>query len=187
MTNKTPPSPDVLRELMHYECITGKLFWRERDVSLFSDGTYSAERARNIWNGRYVGEEAFTAKTSDGYLHGSIFGQMHRTHRVIWAIHHGSWPDGEIDHINHDRTDNRIINLREVTSQENSRNQSIYASNTSGQTGVSWHKRDNKWVAHIFFDGKKRHLGLFTDISDAIAARAAAEIKHGFHKNHGSN
>jgi len=105
-------------------------------------------------------------------------------HRIIWMMVYGHWPD-EVDHINGNRTDNRLCNLRNVTRQENARNRCKSKNNTSGVVGVSWHILRNKWQAHIVVNNERLHLGNFNNKEDAIAARKAAEVKHGFHKNHG--
>ncbi|EDD9119389.1 HNH endonuclease [Salmonella enterica subsp. enterica serovar Infantis] len=94
-------------------------------------------------------------------------------------------PNEQIDHINHIRTDNRIVNLRKASNTENSRNASIGVNNTSGALGVWFEKRRKAWVAEIKVDRKKIHIGRFEKFSDAVAARKAAEVKHGFHENHG--
>ena len=91
----------------------------------------------------------------------------------------------QIDHENGDRSDNRIANLRDVPPSENMRNVKRHITNTSGHVGVFWYKPRNKWVARITVNYTLHHLGYFTDIADAIAARKAAEIFYGFHKNHG--
>ena len=135
------------------------------------------------WNGRCAEKEAFTNNVR-GYPTGCVLGEKRYAHRVIWAMVHGEWPD-HIDHINHNKSDNRISNLRSVTHQENHMNRSIGKSNTSGHVGVVWHKKSNKWGAKIVVNGKSKHLGLFTDISDAIAVRAAANIEYNYHENHG--
>jgi hypothetical protein len=88
---------------------------------------------------------------------------------------HGVWPEDQIDHINRDRADNRIENLREVTNKQNQQNRSTNSDNTSGHTGVSWYKPYSKWRAQIKHNHKVIHLGYFTNIEDAIAARKAAE------------
>lgn len=94
-------------------------------------------------------------------------------------------PDEQIDHINHVRTDNRIVNLRKASNTENSRNASIGSNNTSGALGVWFEKRRNAWVAEIKVDRRKIHIGQFDAFEDAVAARKAAEVKYGFHENHG--
>jgi len=97
----------------------------------------------------------------------------------------GAWPPDQIDHVNGVRTDNRIENLRSVTHAENGRNQAIPRNNTSGVMGVARRTRGKKWHAQIKVGGKQIHLGSFDDKDEAIAARAAADIEHGFHENHG--
>ena len=109
-------------------------------------------------------------------------------HRVIWEKHNGKIPKGlEIDHINHDRLDNRIENLRLVTKQENQRNAKRRIDNTSGVTGVVWRNENKRWYAQIGIDGKNIHLGCFSEFSDAVNARKNAEVLYGFHKNHGKD
>lgn len=106
-------------------------------------------------------------------------------HRVVYALVHGSWPEQFIDHENGDTLDNRIENLRDVSNRENTLNRKLHKSNTSGTSGVNWNNTVNKWAASIKVNYKNIHLGVFTYIEDAIAARKDAEIKHGFHVNHG--
>jgi len=185
--SKPIPTPETLCKLLRYEPETGLLFWRKRPVEMFSDsgcGGQAGVAAR--WNGRFAGKEALTAKHSTGYRYGMIFGHAYFAHRVIWAMETGEWPPDQIDHINGVRNDNRLVNLRAVSRAVNSKNQRRPKSNTSGVIGVCWHRTHGKWVARIKRDGKNIHLGLFTSKSDAIAARAAADIDLGFHPNHGS-
>lgn len=95
-------------------------------------------------------------------------------HRVI-----NNTPEGfETDHINHNRLDNRRKNLRSVTTQQNQRNASLAKNNKSGFIGVHFYKRVNKWIAYIWKDYKKIHLGYFTNLEDAILARRDAERKY---------
>ena len=100
-----------------------------------------------------------------------------RSHRVVYYVAHGCLVN-EVDHINRVRDDNRINNLRSVTSQENSRNRSIASNNTSGVKGVGYHKRYKKWRASITVDYKYIQLGEYEDKDDAIKARIEAEIKY---------
>jgi len=129
-----------------------------------------------------VGEEAGCLNLY-GYRQICINGRLCLTARVIWFFVKGEWP-ANIDHINHDRSDNRLINLRSVTKAENNRNMSKRSDNTSGVTGVYWNKQRNKWVAHIQVGGKNNHLGYFTNLADAATARAAAKVEYGYHPNH---
>jgi HNH endonuclease len=138
---------------------------------------------------RFAGREAFTYKNKNGYLCTNIhFGGsklLLTAHRAAWAIYYGAMPSGAIDHINGIRTDNRIANLRDVVNAENSRNMAMSKSNSSGVTGVYYHKQTGKWCAQIRAFGKTVGLGLFQSFSDAVIARKAAERVLGYHPNHG--
>jgi hypothetical protein len=170
---------DIIRLLIDYDPETGKLFWRARPASMFP-----TLRACYSWNGRYAGKEAFTAQTAQGYLKGALFNRTFRAHRVAFAAFHGRWPD-EVDHINGNGMDNRIDNLREVSRLENAKNLPMQRKNTSGHIGVHWHKSARKWVASIGVSGRVLHLGCFASIEQAVQAREAAAVEHGFHPNHG--
>ena len=180
MTKTDLPTPETLRKLLSYDPDTGLLTWKRRPIDMFA-----TERAGKSWNARLCGKPAFKTSNNDGYNQGGIFGKNYLTHRVVYAIHHGAWPVNQIDHISGDRSDNRIANLRDVTSAENQRNMQRPSNNTSGHIGVSWKGDRCKWRAKIGVYGKSRHIGYFTDINDAIAARAAAEVEYGYHANHG--
>lgn len=175
-----------ISKLLKYEPETGKLFWLPRTPGMFTVGKCPAEQACNVWNSRYANTEAFTAN-AHGYRIGKIYDRTHRAHRVIWLLSHKEWPDGQIDHINGVRSDNRIENLRSVTQAENGKNQRKRRNNTSGVFGVAWDKHNRKWRAVIHNDGKSMFLGQFDDISDAAEARKSAERKLGYHENHGRN
>ncbi len=92
----------------------------------------------------------------------------------------------QIDHINGDGMDNRWINLRAVTHLENCKNVKLLSSNKSGCAGVSYQKDKDRWRAEIYDNNKRIYLGSFKDKQDAINARNIANIKYGYHKNHGS-
>lgn len=96
----------------------------------------------------------------------------------------GKFPEF-IDHINHNKEDNRWENLREVTRTENNRNVPISKNNTTGITGISLHKPTKKYRAYISRGSKQIHLGLFESINDAVQVRQKALIDLGFHSNHG--
>lgn len=176
----------TLRQLLRYEPETGFIFWKERPLELFNAGRRnSAKQNQNIWNSRYADRPALYTPDNRGYQKGSVLGLHCQRHRAIWALVHGRWPTGLLDHISGDKLDNRAENLREVTPAENSRNMARARNNTSGQTGVSWRPRSNRWRAYIRVSGKMEELGEFTLKSDAIAVRKQAEQIHGFHANHG--
>ena len=94
-------------------------------------------------------------------------------HRLVMNASEGT----EIDHILHQTNDNRKSQLREITHSQNCINRRIKSTNTSGVTGVCWHKANNKWQARITVNGKRINLGLFDDLEDAIEARLKAELE----------
>lgn len=120
-----------------------------------------------------------------GYVRIGIDYKDYRAHRLVFLHETGAFPTGIIDHINHSKTDNSWDNLRVVTHQENCKNMSLYKTNTSGSTGVYFHSRDEIWIACIYVDGKKKHLGCFSNKDDAINAREQANVVHSYHLNHG--
>ncbi len=126
----------------------------------------------------------FGSNHNEGYLTGWIGDKQYLLHRLAWLYVYGYLPEN-IDHINHDRSDNRISNLREVTRKENQQNMSMRSDNVSGVTGVSWDKSRNRWAARIKVDAGYIYLGRFAEFSDAVNARKNAEVLYGFHANHG--
>lgn len=102
-------------------------------------------------------------------------------HRMILGAPKGV----PVDHENHDTLDNRRDNLRLTTSQGNNKNVRLRHDNSSGVCGVAWCHRAKKWRAYVMANGKNVYLGRFTEKQDAIAARQAANLKYGFHANHG--
>jgi len=179
------PSARVLRRLLDYDPETGKLTWKERPVWMFAEGARGRQVSANVWNGRNAGKQAFTSETSDGYRAGCILYKPVLAHRVAFAVYHERWPEDEVDHISGFRTDNRIANLRNATGAQNSKNQQRRSDNASGVTGVFWNSERSKWQAQITVQTVHLHLGLFDSFDDAVAARKAAELKYGFHLNHG--
>lgn len=172
-------SVDQLHEMLKYDPSTGKFTWRERSEDFPSP--LSAIRAFNTHSaGRPVYEELHK-----GYRRMTLLGKRYKSHRVAWAMHCGDWPPETIDHINGVKDDNRIENLRAVTHIENCRNVKTPASNMSGVIGVHWDKFNFRWVAYIGFDNKTINLCSTKDFDEAVAARKAAEVKYGFHENHG--
>lgn len=179
------PSPELLRKLLRYDPETGQLFWRARPVSLFRAGHFSAEHNAAKWNTRYAGKPTTPSLGSEGYARCTINGRLYHAHRIIWALHYGEWPEGCIDHINRDRADNRISNLRVVTVAENNKNRSLQTNNTSGVAGVCWKACRSLWRAQINHHGEVLWLGDFPKRRQAIAARRDAERRYGYHENHG--
>lgn len=122
---------------------------------------------------------------TNGYLRLRYKGKSCSAHRVIWMYMTGNWPEGDVDHIDHDRLNNRWCNLRVVSRKENMQNASISKSNKSGFTGVGWCRQQRQWRAQIMVDGKSIKLGRFDKVEDAIDARKRANAHYAFHPNHG--
>ena len=175
MAKKPLPTPDELRQLLRYEPETGKLFWRERRREWFK-----TKNAFGTWNRKYPGQEAFTAFDSKGYLTGRINSRLYKAHRVIWAMCRNAWPLLEIDHINGVKVDNRLSNLRDISTSENARNRGANSNNTTGFKGVSFIRRHGKWRADIMLDRKPYYLGRFDTPEEAHGAYCeAANRLHG--------
>ena len=120
-----------------------------------------------------------------GYRVACLNGTTHKLSRLVWFLEHGSWPTGVIDHQDGVRGFNRQTNLRDVSQQDNNKNRAIGVRNTSGVMGVSWVESRGVWMPSIKANGKTIHLGRFKSLFEAVAQRKSAEIKYGFHINHG--
>lgn len=170
---------DSVASIIHYDKDAGKFTWKNR-----SDlDSFKSYRSMMVWNGRYAGKQT-GYRRKDGYLEIRIHNKLILAHRLAWLMVHGEWPEEQIDHINHNREDNRIINLRAVSHRQNGMNTSLSASNTSGYCGVSFDRRNNRWRAYAGMHGKYIHLGYFNDPKDAALARAKFNSGK-FHENHG--
>lgn len=169
--------PTSLGDLFTYK--DGRLYWRDRDRS-----TFGRQRFWLNWNGRFAGKEAGTLCNSTGYRFVRINQTKYWSHRIIWAMHNGQWPD-TVDHVNGDVSDNRVENLRSVTRAQNQRNLKMPKHNTSGIVGVAWIAARNKWMAQIRANKTTLSLGRFDTKEEAVAARKAAEREFGYHPNHG--
>jgi len=156
-----------LKEILSYDVTSGLFFWLKNMTSLVRAGDLAGH------------------SPEDGYITIMIKKKPYKAHRLAWLYVYGEWPNGEIDHINHVRNDNRLDNLRGVSSLANSRNVSKFKNNTSGLCGVSWSKCSSKWHPQIMVEGKRIHLGFFLCFFEAACARKSAENKYGFHVNHG--
>jgi hypothetical protein len=170
---KTIPIAE-LKKSLDYNPETG-IFLRKIDPSV-----------RGSLRARWGNKPTSPNPNKHGYLLVSVGAVQFLAHRVAWAIHYGEWPQGQIDHINHCRSDNRISNLRVVNDAGNKKNMSLRTDNKSGCAGVSWRENRQKWRARIHVDGKEVCLGHFENKESAIAVRAKALKEYQFHKNHGN-
>jgi hypothetical protein len=142
-----------LRELLHYEPLTGIFTW------LVST------------NGRVIVGDVAGCVGEDGYSRISIDGRKYMAHRLAWFYVHGEWPGGRLDHRKNkcfaDKSDNRIANLRPASHSGNLANTGPSSNNSSGFKGVSWHKQLQKWAAQIEHNGKRIYLGLYPSAREA--------------------
>ena len=125
-----------------------------------------------------AGSRAGTLR-KDGYIGIFINGTYYFAHRVIWVMHNGEIPNVlVIDHIDGDRSNNKLENLRVCTFQENHFNRGKQSNNKSGFKGVSWHKQKQKWVAQIKIEGKNKFLGFFINPEDAYSKYCEMALLH---------
>ena len=127
-------------------------------------------KARWLSKGDKVG-----CQRSDGYIVTNVFGRNYLLHRLIWFWHFGDWPK-LLDHIDQNRSNNRIENLRSVNKRINVYNtDKLWSHNTSGIRGVSWDSKNKKWTARFKCNGKYEFLGYFDSKEDAQFSRQQAE------------
>ena len=100
-------------------------------------------------------------------------------HRLAWFFVYGYLPNSEIDHINRQRADNRIANLRLANRSVNMHNTNIAKNNKSGVTGIHWKKSHNKWSAQVYLHGHRNFLGLFDELEDAHVSINNFRKEHG--------
>lgn len=164
------PSPEDaqrIKDYLSYCPDTGKITWIKAPCTWIKPG------------------REFGNLTKYGYLRGRVGNLQIMVHRLAWFMYYGACPKKHLDHKNGNRTDNRIINLREVSPLENAKNQKVYKNNKSGVSGVGLDKRSNKWYAEGSKCGKSFQLKLFYEKWDAICARKSWEVKNGYYENHG--
>lgn len=153
-------------ESLHYDPKLGRLIW-------------SKARADRI--GKVAGHV-----DRSGYRKIMVKGFNFRAHRLCWLIHYGTEPDGEIDHINGIKDDNRIENLREATRSQNCMNMKLRSDNASGFKGVYWREHAKRFTASIWKDGKRKSLGYFNTAEQAHEAYVqASACAHGEFANTG--
>lgn len=129
-------------------------------------------------NPNSVAGDIIVKLNDQGYVEVTINDIRLRGHRVAWAWVTGQWPDGDLDHINGQRWDNRFINLRKANRSQNLQNTGIKKTNKSGVTGVHFCEDRQKWVAQISVNKKPTCLGRFDAFEDAVAVRLAAQKFH---------
>lgn len=173
MKNEKNVSVQRLHELFIYDPLSGNFTWKIDQPPKRSKRTNAK------------GMRAFIYKEMKGYLSGSVDGIRIKAHRAAWAMTFGVWPNGQIDHINQNKGDNRISNLRVVSNKQNCRNQRRPSSNTSKWIGVSLNKTTGKWVAKYKKNYIDYHVGTFNCPTSAAIAVIKARSNAGFDSLHG--
>lgn len=121
-----------------------------------------------------------SVESRHGYIRIKLNNKPYKAHRLAWLYVHGHWPD-EIDHINGDRADNRIANLKACTRAENQQNRSnLSKNNRSGYLGVTFSEKERKWIAQIMINKKRKRIGAFVSAEDAH--KAYTETKNTLHQ-----
>lgn len=179
MAYRDDVTAEYVRSRLDYDPETGVFVWKP-----ITD--LSAARFMVRWNNRYAGKVAGVTRR-DGYR-GISFNcrTAYLAHRLAWLMTTGSFPATGIDHINRNRADNRLVNLREATQAENLRNLPLFNTNKTGYKGVSVRKgvKNPTWRAHIVFNNKQICLGSFSTPEEAAAAYQRASAK--YHREFGS-
>ena len=154
------PPIELVRKVIDYCPETGLFTWKQ-----------------TLSNRAKEGQQA-GSKNTKGYFSIVIDGKKYKAHRLAWFYVYGEDPgQQEIDHIDRDKGNNRINNLRLATRKQNNENIPRPKNNTSGIRGVSFHRGFNRWVAYIYHNKKRIHLGNFADKELAAATRRQAEVQ----------
>jgi hypothetical protein len=125
-------------------------------------------------HGQFAGKAGTLHHT--GYTQVKVGKKNYRAHRIIFAMHHGYFPD-YVDHIDGNRLNNRIENLREATNQQNQYNVGLISRNKSGAKNVVWDR--NRWKVYMRINKKMTHIGAFEDFE--LAELVATEARNKFH------
>lgn len=172
---------EYLTSRIEFDPDTGEMIWKPKDES---------ESGASAFNARFANKKA-VSKNGNGYLQicFRLSGKDHRqvSHRFAWFVSNGKLPDGFIDHINGNKHDNSIANLRDVTQSENMRNASLRSNNKSGIAGIHFAKARNKWVVQsVDSHGRHVHVGIFRELSDAKNALIEFRTNNGYTERHGN-
>jgi hypothetical protein len=182
-------NPCSVQELRLFVSLSdgGELRWLRRSYQMFAGTGSEQRRISQTWNSRFAGKRAGSSASGQArkYRTVSIYGVPLKVHRVVFALHHGRWPEGDVDHIDGNIYNNDPSNLREVNHATNCRNQKLRSTNTSGCMGVHFDKRRGVYAVSISADGSKIHIGSYPSVEHAEIARRAAAKALGYHKNHG--
>lgn len=181
MASRAVPCPTLLRLLVSVDEDRGLLFWKKRQPWMFSSSKFrSAEQYCETWNRRFAGRPAMVQKSVHGYFCGKLLDRDTKAHRVIFAVHFGRWPIGDIDHLDGNPQNNRLSNLRDVTHAENIANQKLRTDNKYGMRGIKFvktGKRQKRWTAELNYNGKCIGFQYFSTPEEAAEAYASMRRK----------
>lgn len=158
------PSQKEILEILDYNPETGDFTWKHRSDQ------------RDGWNTRYAGKIA-GSPTGDGYYAISIDDIKHLAHRLAWSFVNGDFGSKLIDHIDRNKRNNKISNLRLCTLSQNQYNRGLAKNNKSGYPGVILDKRSGKWRAQIIVEKRAKYLGVFRTPEAAHSAYMAEKVK----------
>lgn len=150
--------------------MAARKFYPARDITeddrrLFCYNPETGEIFRTKNRGGVTTDTRAGTITASGYRKITFMGRLYREHRLAWWLHYGRWPDGDIDHINGVRDDNRMANLREATRSQNMGNTGKRRTNKTGAKGVV--QVGNRYGAYITVDGATQYLGLSKTVEEA--------------------
>ena len=172
---------EELHEVLEFDEELSRFRWKPR---------MGDDRRTKIFNTQFAGKLAGSLKKrTSGPTYRTIYikGVNFHEHRLVWLHHNNKMPELFLDHVNGDGLDNRITNLRPATDAENSKNMAMQKSNSSGYTGVSWHKASNLYMVRAWKNGRLAFGGYFKKEDLLLAAARAAELRAslGYSPTHG--
>tara|TARA_R110000744_G_C19268167_1_gene552182 strand:+ start:583 stop:1122 length:540 start_codon:yes stop_codon:yes gene_type:complete len=149
------------------------------DITVHSDGSIS--KLDNRFNDKRI-QRSFGSKSKNGTMHSSIGKHPFQVHRLVAQAFLADFLDfPDVDHIDGDKANNEVSNLRMATRGDNLRaHQNTRKGGSSQYRGVSWHKENGKWRSQCTVNYKQKNLGLFTTEVDAALARDAYVFSQGF-------
>jgi hypothetical protein len=157
---------------------------RVKELFSYSESTGYFTRLKSVKGHYSAAGSVAGCIEQNGYRSISIDNRRIKAHKLVFLYLQGFIPD-MVDHIDGNRDNNTINNLRVATASENQKNRKLGKSNKSGMSGVRWLPKSAKWQADIRVDRELIYLGRWEDKELAIQARKEAERKYGFHANHG--
>lgn len=160
MNYRNDLTPDELKSMLIYNEITGEFLWKDNAIRRHVSGNVAGNKS--VW----------------GYVEIRLNRKLYKAHRLAWLYHYGKWPADAIDHIDGDRANNRIANLREASSADNSQNLSVRKTSISGINGVSYDSSRGMWLAQLSVNKTRVLNKRFKTKDEAARAYAAAKMKY---------